>query len=104
MGNRSIYARESVLAAWRDVFELLQLADTDICELLDTFKSYPINSSTLTISVATLQEYLCRSKSNFPAVVLGMMDCGRSGTINFGEFVCSLWMFCTSSTENLGMA
>ena len=103
MGNRSIYARESLLCVWRDVFELLQLTEVDLRDLLNKFRSYPINTSTLTISMSTLQEHLCNSESNCPTVVLGLMDNGRSGTINFGEFVGVLWAFCTLSTENLGI-
>ena len=96
MGNRSVYAQNAALGAWKDIFELLHLSEKDISRFFDEFTTLPVtNPKQLILPISSVQEALYKSETQFPHSVFSMFDCDATKNINFGEYVCLLWSLCT---------
>ena len=86
---------------WCIKFDALLLTKTTVQELHKSFCIADMDHSG-TIDLVEMLTILDLEKTRFTERVFSIFDEDRSGKIDFGEFVLSLWNYCTLSRTTLG--
>ena len=86
---------------WAAQFEALLLPQTAIQKLHYYFHQADMDHSG-TIDLVEMLTVLDLERTRFTERVFSIFDEDKSGKIDFGEFVLSLWNYCTLSRTTLG--
>ena len=102
MGNlfTSVYIQHPEISKWQDVFEMVGLADRDVARLYDEYRLIDADMSH-SISLQEMLNFIGIEKTYYSKRVFSIFDNDGSGTIDFGEFVTSLWNYCTLDKNDL---
>lgn len=84
-----------------NLFTSLFLTTRDIRRLYTVFKCMDM-FNTGSITLAELLAYINLPRTAFTEKIFSIFDNDQSGAIDFGEFVLSVWNYCTLTKHNLG--
>uniref|UniRef100_A0A7S1UAP5 EF-hand domain-containing protein n=1 Tax=Phaeomonas parva TaxID=124430 RepID=A0A7S1UAP5_9STRA len=101
--NISVYEEIAIARENRKSFEALHLDEHDVAKLFAVFTSIDTTGT----SELTLNEFLKFAnlplENSFVERVFAIMDDDENGTIDFREFVVSVWNYCSLSQASLSM-
>lgn len=91
------------ISAMRPTFEALQLRRGDIRQLLELYNKIDLDHDG-SIMLDELMNHLNEGNIQFKSRIFSIFDENSSKTIDFREFVLSMWNYCTLSRATLGIA
>lgn len=102
MGNlfTSVYIQHPEISKWQDVFEMVGLADRDVARLYDEYRLIDTDTSH-SINLQEMLNFIGIEKTYYSKRVFSIFDSDGSGAIDFGEFVTSMWNYCTLDKNDL---
>ena len=103
MGNSkssSVYPNGPNVAKWRRILDVIGLSRNEVYLLFQTYSSIDVDDSN-SINVHELMARLGLENSQFMTRVFSLFDINKSGGIDFGEFVVSLWNYCTMQNKDI---
>ncbi len=83
-------------------FEALQLNPSDIGRLLNIFRRVDCDHGGA-VGLSELLVHINLDQSTFTESVFTLFDQDGSGELDFREFVCSLWNYCTLNRHTLDL-
>jgi Ca2+-binding EF-hand superfamily protein len=95
----NVYERNGV-GEHRDLFECLSFREQDIGRIHEIYMEIDTDDSG-TIDVAELEAYLRLEKTRFTKRIFSIFDEDNSGSVDFREFVLSLYNYCTLTKASL---
>lgn len=98
-----LYEKDASFLKWREQFDVLNLQKKDIFKLHEAFKKVDIFQKGL-INVDDLLSHMKVPPTRFTRRIFDIFDERQIGSINFGDFVLTLWNYCTLSKVALGKA
>jgi len=84
----------------RPAFTSLSLSQSDLDIIQQVFQNIDVSSSG-SIDIKELEIFLKTDKDPFNRRVLALFDADKSGDLDYFEFVCCVWNFCSLDSENL---
>lgn len=96
----NIYELRPDLMPWRHVFEALKLTNYYLLQMHQVFRKIDVNNSG-TIEIIELLNFLDIERTRFTKRVFSIFDDDGSGSVDFREFVLSLWNYCTLGKSTL---
>ena len=91
---RYVYEAVPKIRLWQKTFEALCLTENDVGRLYKIFRKIDKDSS-FSIEVLELLMYLDIERTPFTKSAFSIFDDDKSGSIDFREYVCALWNYCT---------
>lgn len=85
------------------VFDQLNVNDSDLQLIQLSFKNICTSLSGM-ICIEELEFLSELGSSSFNQRVLGTLDAGETGKLDFFEFLIVTWSYCTSGSDNLGIS
>ena len=103
VSSRNLYAGASSLyevARWEEDFAAMQLAPNDVERLHQVFERIDKDDSR-NIELIELISLLDIDRTAFSERIFSIFDENKTGSINFYQFVVTLWNYCTLSDDSL---
>jgi Ca2+-binding EF-hand superfamily protein len=98
---RSIYLHKPELVQYRVEFEILKLDQYTVNKLYKAYQQIKPIPSNRVISCAEFLAFLEVERNHFTDLIFRAMDKDDNKTLDFREFVISLWNYCTLGEEAL---
>lgn len=100
---KALYDSDLAFRKWRNQFDALGLQKNEVLTLFKEFKKVDARK-TGNIDIHELLIHMNVDRTRFNERIFHIFDEDKSGVIEFGEFVLSLWNYCTLSKVALGEA
>lgn len=103
VSSRNLYAGASSLyevARWEEDFAAMQLETNDVERLHQVFERIDRDDSR-NIELIELISLLDIDRTAFSERIFSIFDENKTGSINFYQFVVTLWNYCTLSDDSL---